>query len=163
MEHKICHFEIPAEDVEKIKDFYQKLFGWEIKKDEHMEYFLIKTGEGVGGGIMKKENPQQKPINYILVESVDEHAKKVQELGGRIMMEKQEIPSVGFHAIASDPEGNVFGIFEENRSEGSEEGEETKKAETERTEESEPESDAVSEEKKEAEIPEHQNTTSPGY
>lgn len=28
----ICHFEIPAEDIERAKKFYTELFGWKIEK-----------------------------------------------------------------------------------------------------------------------------------
>lgn len=31
MVHTIVHFEIPADDVERAKKFYQQLFGWEIQ------------------------------------------------------------------------------------------------------------------------------------
>jgi len=114
--HTIVHFEIPANNPETLKTFYSKLFGWKIEKAQGpMEYWLITTapeGQGVNGGMMKKEMPEQKPLNYIWVESVDEYSKKVQKLGGKVIMPKQEVPEMGWFAIALDPEGNVFGILE---------------------------------------------------
>ncbi len=123
MDHTIIHFEIPANDVEKIRKFYAELFGWKINKlPGFMEYYSIETvpmdekgnlkGPGVNGGLYKKEQPQQQPLNYIYVESVDEYSKKVAALGGQIIMPKTEIPKMGWFALAKDPEGNVFGIFE---------------------------------------------------
>jgi hypothetical protein len=67
---------------------------------------------GVNGGMMKKERPEQKPVNYISVESVDEYSKKVVQLGGQIVVPKMEIPGMGWWALASDPEGNQIGLFE---------------------------------------------------
>ncbi len=67
---------------------------------------------GIDGGMMKKTDPNQHPINYVLVESVDEMSRKVQQLGGTIVMPKMEVPQVGFIAVALDPEGNVFGMWE---------------------------------------------------
>ena len=32
MKNPIVHFEIPADDTERAKDFYAKTFGWEINK-----------------------------------------------------------------------------------------------------------------------------------
>jgi len=114
--HTIVHFEIPANNPETLKTFYSKLFGWKIEKAPGpMEYWMITTapeGQGVNGGMMKKEMPEQKPLNYIWVESVDEYSKKVQKLGGKVIMPKQEVPEMGWFAIALDPEGNVFGILE---------------------------------------------------
>jgi hypothetical protein len=53
-----------------------------------------------------------KAINYISVESADEYIKKIEKLGGKIMVPKQEVPQVGWTAIAVDPEGNQFGILQ---------------------------------------------------
>ena len=122
MDHTIIHFEIPANDVEKIKKFYSDLFDWKIEKLGNMEYYAITTvpmdekgnllRPGVNGGLYKKEQPQQQPVNYIYVESVDEYSKKVTDLGGNIVVPKMEVPGMGWFALAQDPEGNMFGIFE---------------------------------------------------
>lgn len=117
MDHIPVHFDIPAENPEVLTKFYGKLFGWKIERAEGpVEYWLINTspeeGKGMGGGIGKKEDPNQRPINYILVESVDEYSKKVENLGGRITVPKQEVPGMGYLAVAIDPEGNVFGLWE---------------------------------------------------
>lgn len=67
---------------------------------------------GVNGGMMKKMDANQRPVNYILVESVDEFSKKLQSLGGKIVVPKTAIPNMGAFAVALDPENNPFGIFE---------------------------------------------------
>ena len=118
----IVHFEIPANDVEKVKKFYVDLFGWKIEKIPNMEYNAVETvpmdkkgkllRPGVNGGLYKRDNPQQQTLNYINVESVEEYSKKVADLVGQIVVKKTEIPGMGWFAIAVDPEGNVFGLFE---------------------------------------------------
>ena len=123
MDHTIVHFEIPANDLEKLKKFYSDLFGWKIEKmPGGMEYWGIQTvpvdekgmavRPGVNGGMMKRQMPEQKPVNYISVESVDEYSKKVVKLGGQIVVQKMEIPGLGWWALALDPEGNQIGLFE---------------------------------------------------
>jgi predicted enzyme related to lactoylglutathione lyase len=123
VDHTIVHFEISADDIQKVKNFYGKLFGWKIEKTPGpVDYWSIETvpvdkkGEpirpGVNGGMMKKQNPQHKPVNYILVESVDEYSKKIEVLGGKVIVPKMEVPGVGWWALALDPEGNQFGILE---------------------------------------------------
>ena len=54
-------------------------------------------------------------MNYIPVENIDEYTKKVTNLGGRILMHKQQIPTVGYIAPAIDPEGNQFGLLQPER------------------------------------------------
>ena len=67
---------------------------------------------GVNGGMMKKMVPNQTPVNYMMVESVDDFSKKTQSLGGKVVVPKTPIPEMGAFAVCLDPEGNAFGIFE---------------------------------------------------
>jgi predicted enzyme related to lactoylglutathione lyase len=126
MDHTIVHFEIPAADVGKLETFYEGLFGWKILKApmEGMEYWLIHTvptddkgmplRPGVNGGLFQKQ-PQQESmnqVNYFTIESIDEHLMKVEILGGKILVPKQQVPTVGWIAVAVDPEGNQFGLLQ---------------------------------------------------
>lgn len=126
-DHTIVHFEIPAKDVEKLVKFYSGVFGWKIEKgseemDGGMEYWLIQTvpvdermmptRPGVNGGMYKKTDKNMKLVNYISVESADDYIAKIKKLGGKILVPKQEVPQVGWTAIAEDPEGNQFAILQ---------------------------------------------------
>ena len=123
MDNTIVHFEIPANDVEKLKQFYSKLFGWKIEKAPGpIEYWLIGTvpvdekgmtlRPGVNGGMFKRERPENKPVNYISVESIDKSIELVKTLGGKIVQGKQEVMGVGWVAIALDPEGNQIAMLQ---------------------------------------------------
>ncbi|TKJ36592.1 glyoxalase [candidate division LCP-89 bacterium B3_LCP] len=111
----VCHFEIPADDPQRAKKFYEDLFGWEIKHYPDMDYYGIMTGpegKALNGGMMKRQAPEQTPVNYIDVDSVESYAKKVQDLGGRIVMEKTPVPGMGWFIICLDSENNAFGLWE---------------------------------------------------
>jgi len=123
VDHTIVHFEIPADDVEKLRKFYSKLFGWKITKTPGpIDYWMIETvpvdkkgmpiRPGVNGGMMKRQQPEHKPVNYIAVESVDEYIKKIKALGGKVLVPKMEVPGIGWWALALDPEGNQFAILQ---------------------------------------------------
>jgi predicted enzyme related to lactoylglutathione lyase len=60
----------------------------------------------------KKERRDAVPINYISVESIDEYLQKIKALGGKIIVPKQEVMGTGWSAVAKDPEGNEFGLFQ---------------------------------------------------
>ena len=116
----IVHFDISAENPERAKSFYEKLFGWKITLlPGPMNYYLIETSDlngknGIGGGMAKRENPDQTGINnFIGVSSVDESLKKVTDLGGKVIQQIQEVPGWGYLALCRDTENNVFGLFEE--------------------------------------------------
>ena len=128
LDHTIVHFEIPAEDIEKIKKFYASLFGWTMNKyPGQTNYYLVGTvpvdektmlpiRPGVNGGLYERKDASApefaKQTNYISVESVEDYSKKVEALGGKIIVSKMEIPGIGWWALALDPEGNSFGLLE---------------------------------------------------
>ena len=118
----IVHFVVPAEDLKRAKIFYEKLFEWKIEPvPGPMEYYNIVTKdengkEGIGGGMGKRGQPEQKITNYIGVSSIDEYVKKVQDLGGRIIMPKTTIPGFGYLATFLDSEGNTLGLWETDSS-----------------------------------------------
>jgi predicted enzyme related to lactoylglutathione lyase len=107
----IVHFEIPAEDLQRARDFYSKLFGWKIKSMTGMDYMMIDTF-GLGGGIMKRMHPDQQITDYIGVPSVDEYSARVEGLGGKILVPKKAVPGMGYFVICMDTESNAFGIWE---------------------------------------------------
>lgn len=134
MDHTIVHFEIPAKDVDKLKNFYVKVFGWKITKAPGpIEYWLIETvpvdektmmpiRPGVNGGMYKMEPAELKPIpklpqavNYFSVESIDDFIEKIKASGGKMIGHKQEVPDIGWIALALDPEGNQFAIIQSKR------------------------------------------------
>ena len=67
---------------------------------------------GINGGMYKKDELNVKPVNYISLESIDDYVEKLKVLGGRIIRSKQEVPSVGWVALAIDPEGNQLAMLQ---------------------------------------------------
>ena len=124
MDKTIVHFEIPANDVEKLKGFYEKLFGWKFVYTSMpgMEYWLIQTvptdekgmllRQGVNGGMYKKDNEMQKPTNWIQVDDLDAQIKKLKKLGSKLIVEKMEIPGIGWSALGLDTEGNQVAMMQ---------------------------------------------------
>ena len=97
----VVWFEIPADNIERARRFYGKLFGWKIDKfpgPSAKPYWLIDTGTddaSRNGGMMERQFPDHTITNYVGVPSVDQAAAKVKKLGGRICMEKTAVPQMG--------------------------------------------------------------------
>jgi len=110
----ICHIELPCADINKMKDFYGAVFGWETEYIPQMDYGLWKAPEGVGGGFAKNLKPSSKDsgvLLHILVDDIDGSLKKIEEHGGKTIKGKTEIPNIGHYAIFRDIAGNEIGIF----------------------------------------------------
>jgi predicted enzyme related to lactoylglutathione lyase len=124
MRATVVHFEIPYDEESRAISFYRDLFGWEIVKAGEMDYWLVNTvpvdeqgrprEPGINGGMMKRVAPQQAPVNYISVGSVDECLQRAESLGGTVIMPKTAIPHMGWFAHLADTEGNVLGVFQED-------------------------------------------------
>ncbi len=120
MPNVIMHFEIPADDVERAKAFYRKLFGWKFESypagPGEDEYFMVmaKDGEnGINGGLMKRKMPGQPFANYVTVDSIDHALSLAQSSGARVALEKQEIGGgMGWIAAFFDPENNLIGLHQ---------------------------------------------------
>ena len=114
--------ELMTSDVEAAKTFYNKLFGWETKDMpmEGMTYTMVKAGDKDVGGIMliPKEAQGMPPKwgTYVTVDNVDEVAKTAEQLGAKICMPPQDIPSVGRFCVFQDPQGATISAITYNLS-----------------------------------------------
>jgi len=114
--NRVVHFEISAQDPERVTTFYREVFGWEINKwDGPQDYWLIETGKsqpGIDGAIMRKMDPSAGVINTIGVAELDDSLERVTGSGGSVLSEIMTIPNVGRFAYCKDPEGNMFGLMQ---------------------------------------------------
>lgn len=120
--NRVVHFEIHAAEPERAVKFYSALFGWQFTKwGGPMDYWVIKTGEGVGidGGLILRRGPapaEGQAVNaYVCtveVANVDDSTTKALAAGGTLALPKMPIPGVGWLAYAKDPEGNIFGMMQ---------------------------------------------------
>ena len=121
----IEYFEIPANNVDRAKHFYHALLGWKIEPTKvpmdqaaaaAMQYHDISIGEARQGtlnmGGLYKRQMSELIINHVAVEDIDKVLAKVEKLGGKIMMPKMEITSVGLNAIIQGTEGNSIGLIQ---------------------------------------------------
>jgi predicted enzyme related to lactoylglutathione lyase len=112
------HFEIPADNPERAIAFYQAVFGWTFQKWEggNVEYWMIITGPdgepGINGGLMPRQHPDQPCVNTIGVANLDETLAAVEKNGGKCVLPKMPIPTVGWLAYCKDTEGHIFGLMQ---------------------------------------------------
>ncbi len=119
MGRPVVHWELWSENPEKISKFYQQVFDWQIQHSPELNYYLVQTGGtgGINGGIMK---PQKGPwpgklAFYIDVDDLDAYAKKIKQAGGKIVVDKMEVPGVGQLSLFEDPDGRVLGMWRQKK------------------------------------------------
>ena len=125
MKNSVAHFEIYTDDNDKLTKFYTSLFDWAIQPMPGMNYSWVKTVAtndkgmptepgGINGGMLKRPDgyTTRAWVNYVNVDSVDESAKRAQELGAKLMKPKAAVPNMGWFAMLLDPEGNPFALWQ---------------------------------------------------
>ena len=124
---RVVHFEIPADNVERAKSFYQKAFGWDINQYPGMEYHMVGTTEvdqktqtptqpgGINGGLTKRNNEVKNTVITVDVQDIEAALKNVEKLGGKTVQKKQPVADMGFTAYFKDTEGNIVGLWQSAR------------------------------------------------
>jgi len=119
----IAYFQIPADNVDRAKHFYHALLGWKIEPTKTpmdpaaapMQYQDIVTGRAEEGtmnmGGLYKRQMSEPIINFVMVDDLDKVLLKVEKLGGKTIVPKNEIKTVGLIAIIQDSEGNAIGLW----------------------------------------------------
>jgi predicted enzyme related to lactoylglutathione lyase len=114
-------FAINADDVSRARDFYQKVFDWKFEPWGPPNFYLIDTGDvppGGSGGLLQERRelvPGSRMIGFectIVVESLEDTIRAIENNGGRMVTETFRIPTVGTVAYFADTEGNVAAVSE---------------------------------------------------
>jgi uncharacterized protein len=101
-------------DPGKAAEFYNELFGWETEtwKPGEMDYPMIKAGDTMHGGFGPAQGGAPSHwIGHVLVEDVDETARKAEAAGGKILAGPMDIPEIGRFAVIADPQGAVVSAY----------------------------------------------------
>ena len=116
-----CWVELGTTDQEAAKNFYGELFGWsanDIPIGPTSTYVMFQlNGKDVGAAYTfgQEEVSMKIPPNwglYICVENADVTAKAIAAAGGTLLVQPFDVFEHGRMAIAQDPTGAVFRIWQ---------------------------------------------------
>jgi hypothetical protein len=113
--HGFSHIEIPTTDVKKSREFYSKMFGWEMYENRP-DYVMFTTADNQGGGLTPQSKPTQDGvILYIEVADIPAKLGEIEAAGGKKVKDKTGIsPEFGFYGLFTDPCGNIMGLWSKN-------------------------------------------------
>ena len=122
MAGRVVHFEIPHDDGDRARGFYQKAFGWQLQHMPEMNYTIAMTGPSgdqgpseagfINGGLMQRQDDYKAPNIVIDVDNIEDALKAVDDAGGTAVQERMPVGDMGFAAYFRDTEGNVIGLWE---------------------------------------------------
>jgi len=104
-------------DVKRAEQFYRDLFGWtsQTMPMPGMDYVVFSNAGAPVAGMMAI-TPEMGAFpphwgTYMTVDDVDAAAATVKKLGGKVMVEPQDIPTVGRFAAVASPQGVMFYVI----------------------------------------------------
>ena len=109
----ITHIEIAGVDGEGLRQFYGKLFGWQISCREvgGFDYFDVEVSGGPTLGIRHEPEGRPEIVVYVGVADLDRSVDEAMALGGRTRIPPIRHGDIRF-ALIEDPEGNPIGLTE---------------------------------------------------
>ena len=118
MPAKVVHFEIPADDTTRAREFWGEMFGVEFQSygEGPVEYHMFDNGDKTGGGLMPRTEGRDGLTIYFNTEDLDATLDKVRKLGGTVETEKMPVPGMGWFAPVKDTEGNQFSFWQADES-----------------------------------------------
>ena len=123
MSAPVVHLEARGLDPAELRDFYQRIFGWE--RDESLsidDYSVADLGEGrltIGIGPVPDWSAREAKF-FIQVDDIDETLGRIEAAGGRRIMPRTVGPDFGATHILIfttflDPAGNTISLVEKPR------------------------------------------------
>jgi uncharacterized protein len=112
-----CWVDLGVGDIGRARAFYGGLFGWDIPEGppEAGGYSLCEVGGRPVAGIGPKMGPAEMPAawtTYLASDDADETVSKIKAAGGQVVTEPMDVMDVGRMAVAADPGGAVFGVWQ---------------------------------------------------
>ena len=136
MAHEITHgrfvwYDLMTTDLESAKNFYKHVIGWETQlyegNPEGPYVMWSNRGQPIGGIVAIDASTEPVPpphsrdhgswLPYVSTPDLGASAKQVKDLGGTIYVEPTDIPDGGRFAVAADPHGASFGLFQHTAAE----------------------------------------------
>ncbi len=121
MPNNVAHFDLHADDLPRARRFYERVFGWRFRPWGPPDFLLITTGTddepGIGGALVKRHQAVTgEGVGCfectIAVDDVGAIQTAIEANGGRIVMSRVTILTVGQLIKFHDTEGNLVGAMQ---------------------------------------------------
>lgn len=115
--NKVAWVDLATKDAAQAREFYSKLFGWDIEVNQDPQYggyALARVGGKDVAGIGGTQSPEQPSAwsVYIGTDDAEALAKKIQSAGGTVAAPPFPVGDQGRMAVFQDPTGAFISAWE---------------------------------------------------
>lgn len=112
-----CWVDVTSTDFDATIEFYKAFFGWEAERESRPEAggytrFSLNGKFVAAGAPAQKEGTPAHWTTFIASDDVDETAARVRDAGGTVLMDPRDVFDAGRMAVAEDPTGASFGVWQ---------------------------------------------------
>ena len=109
--------DVTSPDVDAAARFYSELFGWHAEKDPRPEAGGYTMFTRDGKNVAAASQPPQEGVPphwtvYLSADDVDAVAASIRDAGGHVLMDPFDVFDAGRMAVAADPTGASFGVWQ---------------------------------------------------
>src|SRR5690349_6857871 len=114
MPSPFVYMQLHTHDHKRAKDFYRRLFAWELKDQRGARpYTEILVGKGTSGGILQAASRRVPShwLPFVHVRDVDTATKEAESLGASVIVAPTDVPKKGRYSVISDPTGAAVALW----------------------------------------------------
>lgn len=109
---KATHFEIPVDDIQRAKTFYQDALGYDYQPwGDEMGMLTEPSEDGIGGDLHLRAGVPH-PTIVFEVDRIEDTLELVKAKGGEQVGEILPIDETSRYVYVKDSEGNLIGLFD---------------------------------------------------
>ena len=111
MAARVIHVEVVGRDGAALQRFYGDVFGWELDTNNPGGYGMHREGELTAGIGPTPDGEPGHVTFYVHTDDAAATLRRVEELGGRVIMPLTEVAPETTVALFADPEGHIVGLM----------------------------------------------------
>jgi predicted enzyme related to lactoylglutathione lyase len=108
----VIHVEVTGKNGPALQKFYGDVFDWKLDTDNPSGYGMFRDQNGVASGIGTANDGGAGHVTfYVHADDPAATLRRVEELGGKVIMPLTEVAPETNIALFADPEGHIVGLM----------------------------------------------------
>jgi predicted enzyme related to lactoylglutathione lyase len=108
----VIHVEVVGRDGAKLQKFYEQAFGWGLETNNPDGYGMYREQNGLTAGFGKAQDGGAGHVTfYVHADDPEATLRRVEKLGGKIVMPLTKVAPETTIALFADPEGHIVGLM----------------------------------------------------